>query len=386
MQHHPIPATPSLSSRLARYPSQSVIPRQAPSPRVAPRMTPIDISSPRVAHALSRNSTIPLTLYPAAENPPYVPQGMAGMNLFDTFEAEHMESPSLPRYNTRARARQHFVNQAQFLAPQILCPIAFTNNQGVDVSPIQTNNHIPMVNALINQDTCASLEYHHLIQDESTFPVWNKVAANEFGRLAQCVGGIIEGSNTIFFIPLQTVPNGKSITYLCFVVGIRPNKTETHRVHLTAVGKLIQYPGDVSPCSADLTTSKCLWNSTISTNGAKHMCLYVKNFYLGTPMDSFEYMLIPIKLIPQDIIVQYNLLPLVSDGHVYIEVQTGMYGFPQAGIITNQLLARRLAIHDYHQTKFTPGIWRHVTPHPVYTCGGLFWYTICGKITCPTSH
>jgi hypothetical protein len=38
-----------------------------------------------------------------------------------------------------------------------------------------------------------------------------------------------------------------------------------------------------------------------------------------------------------------------------------MYGLPQAGILANQLLACRLAIHDYHQTTFTPGLWRHVT-------------------------
>jgi hypothetical protein len=54
----------------------------------------------------------------------------------------------------------------------------------------------------------------------------------------------------------------------------------------------------------------------------------------------------------------------VLDGHVYIEVQKGMYGLPQAGILSNQLLGRRLAIHGYHQTKSTPGLWRHVT-HPI---------------------
>jgi hypothetical protein len=91
------------------------------------------------------------------------------------------------------------------------------------------------------------------------------------------------------------------------------------------------------------------------------MCLDVKNFYLGTPMDSFEFMRIPIKLIPQEIIAEYNLLYLVSDGHVYVEVQKDTYGMPQAGILTNQLLARSLAIHGYHQTKLTPGLWRHVT-------------------------
>jgi hypothetical protein len=65
------------------------------------------------------------------------------------------------------------------------------------------------------------------------------------------------------------------------------------------------------------------------------MCLDVKKFYLGTPMDSFEYMRIPIKLIPHEIIDQYNLPPLVSDGHVYIEVQKGMYGLLQTGILDN---------------------------------------------------
>jgi hypothetical protein len=80
------------------------------------------------------------------------------------------------------------------------------------------------------------------------------------------------------------------------------------------------------------------------------MCLDVKNFYLGTPMESFEYMRIPITLIPQVITDQYKLLPLVSDGHVYIQVQKGMYGLTQAVILANQLLARRLVIHGYHQT------------------------------------
>jgi hypothetical protein len=70
-------------------------------------------------------------------------------------------------------------------------------------------------------------------------------------------------------------------------------------------------------------------------------------------MDYFEYMRIPIKLIPQEISVQYNLLSLVSDGHVYIEVQKGMRDLPQAVILADQLLARRLAIHGYHETKFT---------------------------------
>jgi hypothetical protein len=185
-----------------------------------------------------------------------------------------MTTSTIPWYNTRALARQHAAHQAQTLSPRIFRPIAFTTHQNIPM---------PMANSVINEDTGASIEYRHLINDASTFTIWNKAAANEFGRLAQGVGDRIEGSNTIFFIPRQAVPKGKIVTYGRFVVDIRPKKSEIHRVRLTLGGNLIQYPGDVSTRSADLTTSKCLWNSTISisTDGARYMCLDVKKITLA---------------------------------------------------------------------------------------------------------
>jgi hypothetical protein len=52
---------------------------------------------------------------------------------------------------------------------------------------------------------------------------------------------------------------------------------------------------------------------------------------------------------------------LVSDEHIYIKVQKGMYGLPKAGIFTNHFLAKRLAPHGYRQKKMTPGLWTHAT-------------------------
>jgi hypothetical protein len=98
-----------------------------------------------------------------------------------------------------------------------------------------------MANSVINEETGASLVYRHLINDASTFTIWNEAAANEFGRLAQDVGNRINSSNTIFFIPRQAVPKGKIVTYGRFVVDIRPNKYEIHRVCITVGGNLIQY-------------------------------------------------------------------------------------------------------------------------------------------------
>jgi hypothetical protein len=150
MKDPPVPATTSQYPRLARHPSHRVSPRHAASPRVVPRMNPMDVSSRRVTHTLPIANVIPLTPHPTAENAPYVPQCMAGMNLFDTFEEEHMETPDLPMYNTRARARQHSANLDQFLAPRILRPIEVTNKQCVAVTSTQAPNHISMANDVIN--------------------------------------------------------------------------------------------------------------------------------------------------------------------------------------------------------------------------------------------
>jgi hypothetical protein len=178
MPRQPIPATPIISPTLAPRRSQRVIPSQVPSLRVTPRMNPNDVASPRVTDELPLTDFVPLTPHPASDNAPYMPQGMAGMNLCDTFEKEHMETPAVPRYNTRARSRQHSANQAHTLTSRIFRPIAFTNNQTINLPFKQETQNMPMANYVINEDTGNSLEYRHLIHNDSTFPVWNKAAEN----------------------------------------------------------------------------------------------------------------------------------------------------------------------------------------------------------------
>ena len=36
-----------------------------------------------------------------------------------------------------------------------------------------------------------------------------------------------------------------------------------------------------------------------------------------------------------------------------------MYGLPQSGILSQTLLETRFDAHGYHQSKITPGLWRH---------------------------
>jgi hypothetical protein len=98
----------------------------------------------------------------------------------------------------------------------------------------------------------------------------------------------------------------------------------------------------------------------LSTPGAKYMCLDIKNFYLSVPLDQFEYMRIPFTLFLPWIIDQYALKDKVLNRHIYLEMHRAVWGLPQAGILANKLLKKRLAPHGYYECVHTPGLWMHV--------------------------
>jgi hypothetical protein len=89
---------------------------------------------------------------------------------------------------------------------------------------------------------------------------------------------------------------------------------------------------------ADITTSKVVWNSTISTRGARYMCADAGNFHLATPLDCPEYMIIPVELVPQEFTDTNNLASKIKNGYIYMKIVRGIYGLPQAGVLANKLL------------------------------------------------
>ncbi len=46
---------------------------------------------------------------------------------------------------------------------------------------------------------------------------------------------------------------------------------------------------------------------------------------------------------------------------LYIEMRCAVWGLPQAGILANKRLCRKLAPFGYHECVNTPGLWRHET-------------------------
>jgi hypothetical protein len=129
-----------------------------------------------------------------------------------------------------------------------------------------------------------------------------------------------------------------------------------------AGGNRVHYPGDAGTPTADLLTVKLLLNSIISTPNAKFMTMDIKDFYLNTPMARYEYMRLRLADMPKDIIAHYKLDEIATpDGYIYCEIQKGMYGLPQAGLIAQQLLEEHLEKDGYRQSKITPGLWTHYT-------------------------
>ena len=78
-------------------------------------------------------------------------------------------------------------------------------------------------------------------------------------------------------------------------------------------------------------------------------------------MNRYEYMKLPLGIIPEEIIQQYNLRKLAHKVFVYMEIQKGVYGLPQSGNIANDILKLHLDKFGYNPAPIPPDLLRHQT-------------------------
>jgi len=181
-----------------------------------------------------------------------------------------------------------------------------------------TSEHF--IGAVLDDDTGAVLEYRHLIKSDKYRRIWVYSFANELGRLFQGIRDI-PGTDTCFFIRKSQVPKHKRATYGRICCNVRLQKEEIYCTRLTVGGNLVDFPGNTSAPTTDLLTAKLLINSTISTPGAVFLSIDLANFYPNTPMADPEYMRLQLEIIPEEIIVKYNLRDLVDEeGWVYTKI------------------------------------------------------------------
>ena len=72
-------------------------------------------------------------------------------------------------------------------------------------------------------------------------------------------------------------------------------------------GGRLDFDGVTATQCAGLVTTKMLFNSTVSTLGAKFCIFDIKDFYYGRPMSNCEYTRIQLAANPKEIIYQYDL-------------------------------------------------------------------------------
>ena len=140
---------------------------------------------------------------------------------------------------------------------------------------------------------------------------------------------------------------------------IRPLKAEKFRVRVTVGGDKLEFVGDASSVAASLSTVKLLLNSVVSTEDAEFLTADIKDFFYGSILPDPEYMKLPLKLIPQEIITQYNLMDIQVDDWVYIKIVKGMPGLKQAARLANDRLIAHLQPYGYAPVPHTPSLWKH---------------------------
>jgi hypothetical protein len=111
--------------------------------------------------------------------------------------------------------------------------------------------------------------YKQLMHDSVTPDSWQTAFGKDFGSMCQGDNETRANStNAIFMITPKEVDHtsaARLATYANIVVDYQPQKDNPHQIGITASGNLINYPGALTMCTADITTSKLHWNSFLST-------------------------------------------------------------------------------------------------------------------------
>ena len=227
---------------------------------------------------------------------------------------------------------------------------------------VQKQVKLLLAQPVLDPNTGKYLEYRDLLKhpDEKFRKLWIEAMCKELGRLAQGYKNG-EATNCIEFIHPSQIPSNKKPTYARIVAELREQKADPHRIRITVGGNLIYYPHDKSQPTADLNTVKLHINSTISTPNARYACLDIKNMYLNSTMQDPEFMFLDVKMVPQEFINEYNLQDKIHNGKIYVQINKGMYGLPQAGKLAYDQLKNHLEKYGYTPCKRTTGLWKHHT-------------------------
>jgi hypothetical protein len=217
---------------------------------------------PRVQQEQVQQKHEPLTIHPprvqidtpprlrfnlgANEEQPFDANTPPQLIVESSAESNHQQQPKPP-----PTLKQPKIVASESIANRVKSrretPPSLGQTPGQSIAERVARRRREFASPVLDQDTGKMLEYRQLLCDPKHKAIWSKTGANEFGRLAQGVGGRIDGTNTILFDHKHEIPQDrlKDVTYIKFVSSIQTEKEDPHRIQATLGGNLIHYPEDV---------------------------------------------------------------------------------------------------------------------------------------------
>ena len=277
---------------------------------------------------------------------------------------QQVQSPRVKQNYIPSNHQYHnpFLNQPQTL-PTLYPHTNFQQQALARLIAQQLHQPHAYMNHIYNKNTGKKETIDTLLAGENK-QTWLKAVSNKFGQLTKGDKYNVKFTDTMEFISKEDVPIGKKVTYGSFTCDHRPLKEEEFRARLVVGGDKLTYFADASSPAASIIETKILVYSILSDHqkGARFMSVDLKDFFLQSNMTEPEYMRLPYKWFPQDIIQQYNLEEKVSkDGYIYIKIKCGMYRLRQATILAYKQLVKNLKPYGYYPIPHTMGMWAHKT-------------------------
>ena len=195
-----------------------------------------------------------------------------------------------PAHNTRSRTQATGAASRKIARTQSTKTKSITQTgraATVESAISQLENDVYQALVAMDADTRKPLSYRQLMRNPKFKKNCSMSSANKSEQIENGVGGRIKTpTNTIAFITRKEIPHNrrKDVTYGQFVYSVPPEKKEKNRTRFTVGEDKIDYPGEVATPMADILITKILFNSIISTKGARFMTIDISNFYLMKPL------------------------------------------------------------------------------------------------------
>ena len=112
--------------------------------------------------------------------------------------------------------------------------------------------------------------------------------------------------------------------------------------------------------NTDISTSKWLFKSVIIIKLAKLFGLDIKEFYLNSDMDEYEYIWLPWRMPPQYFIDENKIERLFINNRILIKNFKGMYDIPQKGRLAYIAIIKHmqlLSIYENYRVIILFSLW-----------------------------